>query len=441
MKIENLKVGETYKNYKAVCEVLDEPVKTGKSKQLQLKKWEQHFTWINNGNKFVITDIKVGTFEEELSLINNNLIKDKKDNEVTTFSDNSNILHSRLQEEMELDIEESSLHTYEHIINQIEGNSLKQLIAKSIINQLYLQVSQAGQVGFKDCWWVTDAELYKATGMISDSHYYAIRNPKRFCSEMSELAEDNLDEVLDHVGVNRDWLNKQRSRVLKYLVDDLHLITHYQNAYFFIMKTTRIDENHTAYTREEYYYPTLDELEWINKDVIPKVMRQHKDENGKEYTSLVKIKYDGKIQEFYQEWLPQYINSNLPTGWGIVAGVYKCHRIGFSQDVIESAVNSNMRLLSQEKEILDEIANSIVEITRNQITDNRNEQSKKRHEQAVNGKSKSDEKTREIRSRESYIGIGYVVNRELHSNEASYKDYTKYDSSRGKVIISKIQED
>lgn len=436
MKIENLEI-TTYKNYKAVCEVLDEPVKTGKSKQLQLKKWEEHFTWINNGNKFVITDIKVVTFEEELSLINNNIIKDKKDNEVTTFSDNSNILHSRLQEEMELDIEESSLHTYEHIINQIEGNSLKQLIAKSIINQLYLQVSQVGQVGFKDCWWVTDAELYKATGMISDSHYYAIRNPKRFCSEMSELAEDNLDEVLDHVGVNRDWLNKQRSRVLKYLVDDLHLITHYQNAYFFIMKTTRIDENHTAYTREEYYYPTLDELEWINKDVIPKVMRQHKDKDGKEYTSLVKIKYDGKIQEFYQEWLPQYINSNLPTGWGIVAGVYKCHRIGFSQDVIESAVNSNMRLLSQEKEILDEIANSIVEITRNQITDNRNEQSKKRHEQAVNGKSKSDEKTREIRSRESYIGIGYVVNRELHSNEASYKDYTKYDS-KNRTIVSKV---
>ena len=436
MKIENLTVGTTYKNYKAVCEVLDEPVKTGKSKQLQLKKWEQHFTWINNGNKFVITDIKVGTFEKELSLINNNLIKDKKDNEVTTFSDNSNILHSRLQEEMELDIEESSLHTYEHIINQIEGNSLKQLIAKSIINQLYLQVSQVGQVGFKDCWWVTDAELYKATGMISDSHYYAIRNPKRFCNEISELVEDSLDEVLDHIGVNREWLNKQRSRVLKYLVDDLHLITHYQNAYFFIMKTTRI-KNHTAYTDEEYYYPTLDELEWINKDVIPKVMRQHKDENGKEYTSLVKIKFDGKIQEFYQEWLPQYINSNLPTGWGIVAGVYKCHRIGFSQDVIECAVNSNMRLLNQEKEILDEIANSVVEITRNQITDNRNEQSKKRHEQAVNGKSKSDEKTREIRARESYIGIGYVVNRELHSNEASYKDFTKYDS-KNRTIVSKV---
>lgn len=438
MKIENLKVGMEFKSYRALCEFLGEPVKTGKSKQLQLKKWEEHFTWSNIGNKFVINTIKVVTFEEELSLISN-LIKDKKDNEVTTFTD-TNILHLRLQEEMEIEIAESGLHTYENIINQIEGGSLKQLIAKSIINQLYLQVSQVGEVGFKDCWWVTDAELYKATGMISDSHYYAIRNPKRFCNVMSELVEDSLGEVLDHIGVNREWLNKQRSRVLEYLTNDLHLITHYENAYFFVMKTTRI-RNHTAHTDEEYYYPTLDELEWINKDVFPKVMRQHKDKNGKEYTSLVKIKNDGKIKEFYQEWLPQYINSNLPTGWGIVTGVYKCHRIGFSQDVIECAVKNNMGLTIQEIEILDEIANATVETTRNQITNDRNKQAKKRHEQAVNGKSKSDEKTREIRSRESYIGIGYVVNRELHSNEASYKDYTKYDSSRGKVIISKIQED
>jgi hypothetical protein len=276
--------------------------------------------------------------------------------------------------------------------------------------------------------------------MISNIHDYANRNPKRFCEKMSELTEDNLNEVLDHMGVDREWLKSQRSRVLKYLVNDLHLITHYENAYFFKMKTTRI-KNHTAYTYEEDYYPTLDELEWINKDVIPKTMRQHKDENGNEYTSLVKIKRDGKIKEFYQEWLPNYINSHLPTGWGIVTKIQKCHRIGFSQDVIECAVNSNMRLLAQEKEILDEIANATLETTRSQITDNRNEQSKKRHEQAIAGTGKCDEKTREIRSRESYIGVGYVVNKELHSSEATYKDFTNYDSGKGKIIVSKINED
>ena len=412
MKIENLQVGMEFKNWNYLCETLGvEPRPSGKARKPQEKEFKKYFDWTKQGQKIIITEIKKSTCCPEL----NKLIKD---NEVL-FSENE------------------SLSMYENIINQIEGNSLKQLIAKSIINQLYLQVNQVGKVGFKDCWWVTDAELYKATGMISDSHFYAIRNPKRFCEKMPELTENNLDEVLDHMGVNKEWLKKQRSRVLKYLVNDLHLITHYENAYFFIMKTTRII-NHTAYTDEEYYYPTLDELEWINKDVIPKVMRQHKDANGKEYTSLVKIKYDGKIKEFYQEWLPKYLNSNLPTGWGIVTGIYKCHRIGFSQDVIECAVNSNMKLLTQERKILDEIANSIIEMTRSEITEIRNKQAEKRYEKAMTDKCDSEE-TREIRCRESYIGVGYVVNKECHSNEASYKDYTQKHNYE-KTIVSKIIE-
>ena len=407
LKIENIKVGNTYKSYKSLCEELEEPVKTGKSKQLQLKRWKEYFDWNNIGNKYVITEIK------KLAPVVSNyidLIKDKCDN----FSDGE------------------TLSMYDSIINKISGNSLRDLIAKSIINNLYLELTELGQVGFKEAWWVTDAELYKATGMISNSHYYAIRNPVRFCNEIPELTDDNLDEVLDHMNVNRGWLNKQRDRVLKYLSDDLHLITYYQNAYFFVMRTTRI-RNQTAFTNEEYYYPTLDELEWINKDVIPKVMKLH------DYTSLAKIKNDGKIKEFYQEWLPKYINENLPTGWGFVTGVYKCHRIGFSQDVIEYAVNNHMKLIADEKATLNMIAQCAVEGIRKNITDDRNTQSEKRHIQALNGTSRCDEETRLVRCRESYIGVGFVVNRECHSNVASYTDFTKYDRNRNKTIISKVE--
>lgn len=431
MKIENLKVGETYKNYKVLCEVLDEPIKTGKAKQLQLKKWEEYFTWTNVGNKFIITDIKVVTLDSDLSLISREIIRD---NGVTTFD---SIVSSRLQEEMELGIEDSSLYTYEHIINQIEGDSLRNLIAKSIINQLYLQLTQVGKVGFGEAWWVTDAELYRATGMISGSHFYAIRNPMRFCKEMKELEIDNYHEVLDHMETNKEWLKKQRARVLKYLANDLHLITHTSDAYKLVMRTTRI-RNGIAYTNEEEYFPTLDELEWINTDVIPTVMRQHTDRNGKEYTSLNKIKNDGKIQEFYHTWLPTYLNNILPTGWGYVVGVYKCHRIGFSKEVIEHAVDTNMRLLVQEQEILNEIANSMTSTIQIQVTDDRNKQSEKRHKQAVDGTSKCSDATRDVRSRESYIGVGYVVNRECHSINATYKDFTKYN--RQDTIVSTIKE-
>lgn len=57
MTITNLKVGETYKNYRELCSALDEPVKTSNSKKAQLKEWARYFDWSKEGNKFIITEI------------------------------------------------------------------------------------------------------------------------------------------------------------------------------------------------------------------------------------------------------------------------------------------------------------------------------------------------------------------------------------------------
>lgn len=213
MNISNIKVGETFKNWKALCEALDvEPKPSGKARVPQTKQFKQYFDWDKQGQKITITEIKKVPSENDCPQLDI-LIMDN-DNEKGTFSKESTMIRSRLKDEMKIDIEESSLQIYENIIKKIEGNTLRDLIAKSIINQLYLQLTEVGTVGFGEAWWVTDAELYRATGMISDSHYYAIRNPMRFCNKMPELTDDNFDEVLDHIGVNRDWLVKQRSRVL-----------------------------------------------------------------------------------------------------------------------------------------------------------------------------------------------------------------------------------
>ena len=72
------------------------------------------------------------------------------------------------------------------------------------------------------------------------------------------------------------------------------------------------------------------------------------------------------------------------------------------------------------------------------VTNNRNEQSEKRHNSAVNETSRCNEETRLIRCRESYIGVGFVVNRECHSNEATYTDYTKYNTAE-RTVVSKIK--
>lgn len=57
MKIENLKVGMVLKNYRHLCEVLEEPINAGKSKQIQIKNMERYFEYHKDGNKFVIDNI------------------------------------------------------------------------------------------------------------------------------------------------------------------------------------------------------------------------------------------------------------------------------------------------------------------------------------------------------------------------------------------------
>lgn len=46
-----------FKNYKKICEYLHEPIKTGKSKQLQLEDWKRYFEYIREGNAFIITKV------------------------------------------------------------------------------------------------------------------------------------------------------------------------------------------------------------------------------------------------------------------------------------------------------------------------------------------------------------------------------------------------
>lgn len=56
MNIENLEL-KTYKNYKELCLILGENIKTGKSKQLQLKDFERYFEYHKQGQKFIIDKI------------------------------------------------------------------------------------------------------------------------------------------------------------------------------------------------------------------------------------------------------------------------------------------------------------------------------------------------------------------------------------------------
>ena len=58
MNLSNLQVGKTYKNYKELCEVLDEPYLSSDSKDSQLEMWASYFKWEKIGKRqFKIIEI------------------------------------------------------------------------------------------------------------------------------------------------------------------------------------------------------------------------------------------------------------------------------------------------------------------------------------------------------------------------------------------------
>ncbi len=53
----NLSKCQSFKNYPEICSFLNEPVKSGRSKQLQIKKWRTQFDFHNEGHKFIIDKV------------------------------------------------------------------------------------------------------------------------------------------------------------------------------------------------------------------------------------------------------------------------------------------------------------------------------------------------------------------------------------------------
>ena len=59
MNLQNLSLGQVVPNYRALCRLLNEPIKGGKSKECQLDEWARHFAFdrLPNSNAYIITEI------------------------------------------------------------------------------------------------------------------------------------------------------------------------------------------------------------------------------------------------------------------------------------------------------------------------------------------------------------------------------------------------
>lgn len=75
--VSKIKVGDVFRNYKELCNVLGEKVKNGRSKIYQIQNWERYFSYLKEGISFKILDI----FDEPLPLVDG---RSKGNNQIMT---------------------------------------------------------------------------------------------------------------------------------------------------------------------------------------------------------------------------------------------------------------------------------------------------------------------------------------------------------------------
>ena len=92
--VNQLQVGQEFKNYKTLCDFLETSTKTGKSKQIQLKEWQRHFTYEKQGNKFIILEIHYNKLERVDNRKNNTFVVQHK--QPSFFNEESELSTSTL---------------------------------------------------------------------------------------------------------------------------------------------------------------------------------------------------------------------------------------------------------------------------------------------------------------------------------------------------------
>lgn len=326
----------------------------------------------------------------------------------------------------------------EKIRSELSETKLINLVAKSILEQLYVeQVAECDEFNIQSSWFVTNRTLAKRVGLNSKSYDYVKYSRRDFANQYRL----NLSEVEDTFKLNEDYVNTKIKQALNLLQNKLGIISHTQG-YMLGVEQARVQDaglfeeqgQQVAQTEVVTLYPSLSTIEWIKVTAIPLALRSIG------VTSLASLNYDFELKKrFYTTVLPEWINTHsrdeifkgLPkytyevqqlVG---VKSVYCCHRIGFNTEVIQQCYEESEQLTTEEREILVQLFASIdcdkeeaIGDVSTSICNTLNSNLVTRHHKASQGHGK--ESTREIRSSETYVKAGKIVNAQCHSNKANY---------------------
>ena len=401
--------------WQEICELMNWKFNdSGNVRKRQQSQLALFIDYTNNektgkNKRFILTNFNRTFFDKKLSY--NNL-------------DNS---YFRTEKSTVKEVKEITEQELIDSLQKLDNSSLKKIFARNLVMELFsrLVLTSDGRIDTSSqAWFVTDRELYKATGMVSNLYDHIERNPKLFYAYHYDTTYEHIDVVYEHFEVEHEWLKRFKKRALEYLAKDLHIITYQENAY--ILEEVVIKESYTGTgkTDTKLTYPTLDEIEWINHTVIPKALINMSENDKTRYKNLNDVYYAKKMDEFYNVWVTDYINKNAPIwwGWGTIVGVQKCNRIGFNFDIINDYTEDERLQLTEHdreefKKYLDIQQEQIQEMT----VGERNKATIDRHEKALQGKGKG--KWTETRQKKEFVEIGHIVNTSIHNSKYKYNTW------------------
>lgn len=250
----------------------------------------------------------------------------------------------------------------DYIKEQINKENLVSLIMKSILEQIYFQTKN-GDMSLYDNWFVTNRELSHLVGLTTREFQYIENDVGKYAYTQNY----DVSVVKDITQINKSYVNKKIGQALTNLSESgCHLITWTSYAYKFKIKEIYQVDDEKGVERTRILEPTLDTIEWMNKVVIPRILREFKCKN------LSQIKTNGHSQKFWErvsEWIREhcidmvYKNGKLDYKWSKeirsllhCQQVVMCHRIGFDSELIEETYNDKeWQLTTEEREFLDDL--------------------------------------------------------------------------------------
>jgi hypothetical protein len=309
MKIENLHVKQTFKNYKDLCSALGEIPKTSNSKKAQVKEWERYFRFSRNGHKYIIEEI----FES---------LKEKKD----------------------LRSQGNNASAY---IDEIE----------ELILNLLGQDYNHGQL------FLSKSKLLKELKMINDNYtYYRSRKPtlSKFTNIHIEEINDFYESSINTFKSNLETaLNRLQKQSLIYWTYALTVC--YVSTYIETTATGHIKATKRKYTNEygetvtkfntvlpsqtvRYRKATEDEIRIII-EIERELLKKYKCKDKSE------VYRNGKIQDFYDD-----VNAILFDKTNIVY-YYNSYEILFNERHIKEKLEE-LKLLDTYKEVTEKTLNN-----------------------------------------------------------------------------------